>query len=214
MAGETIVSVLVPVAVAAPYTYRAPADVRPGDIVAVPLGTREVVGVVWDDPPDPVRRPQSPPADRGSASTAPPLSKEIRAFVDWVADYTLTSRGMVLRMVLRSPRRRWSRNRRFRAFASPVRRRTRMTPARARVLAAFSSTDMAWTKSGLAAAAGVSSGVVQGLDRRRHARSRDDARRAAGARRRSRLRAAGPVSRAGRRRQRRCAPRSPPAAIR
>ena len=32
---------------------------------------------------------------------APPLAKEIRSFVDWVADYTLTSRGMVLRMVLR-----------------------------------------------------------------------------------------------------------------
>ena len=52
MSGERTVSVLVPVAVAAPYTYRAPDGVRPGDIVDVPLGARDVLGVVWDDPPD------------------------------------------------------------------------------------------------------------------------------------------------------------------
>jgi hypothetical protein len=55
VAGDKVISVMVPVAVEAPYTYRAPAgmDLAPGDIVAVPLGTRDVLGVVWDDPPDP-----------------------------------------------------------------------------------------------------------------------------------------------------------------
>ena len=48
LAADSTVSVLVPVAVAAPYTYRAPAGVEPGAIVEVPLGTRDVVGVVWD----------------------------------------------------------------------------------------------------------------------------------------------------------------------
>src|SRR5437660_358097 len=49
-----LVSVLVPVAVATPYSYRVPPElsVAPGDIVTVPLGTREAVGVVWDDPAD------------------------------------------------------------------------------------------------------------------------------------------------------------------
>ena len=31
----------------------------------------------------------------------PPLKPELRKFVDWVAGYTLASRGMVLRMALR-----------------------------------------------------------------------------------------------------------------
>ena len=31
----------------------------------------------------------------------PPLKPELRKFVDWVADYTLAPRGMVLRMALR-----------------------------------------------------------------------------------------------------------------
>ncbi|HMN85632.1 MAG TPA: DEAD/DEAH box helicase, partial [Bauldia sp.] len=161
--GQTV-SVLVPVAVAQPYSYAVPPGmaVAPGDIVAVPLGTRDVVGVVWDDPPD---REIGHNRLRAIAEKfeAPPLSKEIRRFVDWVAGYTLTTRGMVLRMVLRAPG--------ALAPEAPVMgvRRAgpppeRMTPARARVLARLDETDgVAWSKSGLAAAAGVSPGVVDGL---------------------------------------------------
>jgi primosomal protein N' (replication factor Y) len=162
LAGDEIVSVLVPVAVAAPYTYRAPAGVKAGDIVAVPLGTRDVVGVVWDDPADrTIGHNRLRPIE--GTFDAPPLAKEIRAFVDWVADYTLTSRGMVLRMVLRSP-----------GALEPeapvpgVRLAgpppARMTPARARVLAALADDPPGgWTKAALAAAAGVTGSVVQGL---------------------------------------------------
>jgi len=160
LSADRPVSVLVPVAVAAPYTYRAPPGTAPGDIVEVPLGTRDVVGVVWDDPPDPEighnrLRPISGFFD------APPLPAETRRFVDWVANYTLTTRGMVLRMVLRSaaalvPEAPIAGVRR--AGAEPE----RMTAARRRVLAVIDS-DLAWSKSGLAAAAGVSPGVVDGL---------------------------------------------------
>src|SRR5437762_2583512 len=159
-AAEAVVSVLVPVAVAAPYTYRAPGSARPGDIVAVPLGSRTVVGVIWDDPPDPEIGDNRLRAIEGTFD-APPLSPEIRGFVDWVADYTLTGRGMVLRMVLRSPG----------ALEPPspvagVRRTAveppRMTPARQRVLSALEG-GLAWSRAGLAAAAGVSPGVITGL---------------------------------------------------
>ena len=46
-----IVDVLVPVALDHAYSYRAPDDLAlaVGDIVAVPLGPREAVGVVWAD---------------------------------------------------------------------------------------------------------------------------------------------------------------------
>ena len=63
----------------------------------------------------------------------PPLKPELRKFVDWVADYTLAPRGMVLRMTLRMGE-----------HLGPARERVgvrlagppppRMTPARARVL--------------------------------------------------------------------------------
>ncbi len=166
MTGESTVSVLVPVAVAAPYTYRAPAGSQAGDIVDVPLGTRDVVGVVWDDPPDTsVGHNRLRPIN--GTFEAPPLNREIRRFVDWVADYTLTSRGMVLRMVLRA-------NGALEPEAPVPGVRLagpppeRMTAARQRVLTLLAeggegADNLAWTKSGLAAAAGVTPSVVQGL---------------------------------------------------
>ncbi|MCX5495107.1 primosomal protein N' [Kaistia dalseonensis] len=156
------VSVLLPLAVDGPYTYRQPAglDLAPGDIVRVPLGPREIIGAVWDDPPDASvghnrLRPVSHRYD------SPPLDETIRKFVDWVAHYTLTPRGMVLRMVLRAP-----------DALEPERetiavRRTgvlpdRATAARQRVLDLLAD-GAPWPKSGLAAAAGVSSSVVTSL---------------------------------------------------
>jgi primosomal protein N' (replication factor Y) len=160
--GPPVVSVLVLVAVEGPYTYRAPAslDLKPGDIVAVPLGTREVVGVVWDDPPD-AEVGHNRLREVVERFDAPPLGRSIRAFVDWVANYTLTTRGMVLRMVLRAPG--------ALAPEAPIAgvrlsgpEPQRITPARQRVLERLGD-GLAWTRSGLAGAAGVSAGVIDGL---------------------------------------------------
>ncbi|HEX2256659.1 MAG TPA: primosomal protein N' [Afifellaceae bacterium] len=152
-------SVLVPVAVDRPYTYRSDRPLAPGSLVVVPLGPRQVLGAVWPAPPDAV----DPAKLREVAHIydAPPLPAELVRFVDWVADYTLAPRGMVLRMVLRAP------------GALELERPTigvrlagpppeRMTAARRRVLEAAHD-GLAWSKTGLAAAAGVSPGVVDGL---------------------------------------------------
>ena len=94
MAEVKAVSVMVPVAVAAPYTYRTSSDLQVGigDIVEVPLGTRDVVGIVWDDPPDPeIGHNRLRPVT--AKFEAPPIGEAVRGFVDWVADYTLTQRA-------------------------------------------------------------------------------------------------------------------------
>ena len=54
---QRVVDVLVPVALDQTYSYRVPAelDLAPGDLVAVPLGAREYMGVVWADNPSPIR---------------------------------------------------------------------------------------------------------------------------------------------------------------
>ena len=96
-----LVSVLVPVAVDAPYTYASDRPLAPGTIVAVPLGPRNVIAAVWHDAPDQVA-PKKLRAVEHVFDT-PPLPDSLLRFVDWVADYTLATRGMVLRMVLRSP---------------------------------------------------------------------------------------------------------------
>ncbi|MCW5696378.1 MAG: primosomal protein N' [Bauldia sp.] len=161
-AAGAAISVLLPYAVDAPYTYRAPKGVTlaPGDIVTVPLATREVTGVVWDDPPDAAMDPARLRAV-AARFDVPPLAADLRRFIDWVAHYTLSTRGMVLRMVLRVP-----------AAFEPERPLVgvrlagpppaRMTPARQRVLDILAD-GLAWSRSGLAAAAAVSPGVVGGL---------------------------------------------------
>src|SRR6185503_20563230 len=91
----------------------------------------------------------------------PPLPAELRAFVDWVADYTLSCRGMVLRMALRmgepcSPERTPIGVR----LAGPA--PARMTAARHRVLAVMADGRIR-DKREVAAEAGVSPSVVDGL---------------------------------------------------
>ena len=95
-----VVDVLVPVAVDTAYSYRAPADLtlEPGAFVGVPLGTRHATGVVWAT--------REAGGDNLKSVSAvrdwPPLQKPLRDFIDWVARWTLSPRGMVLRMAIRA----------------------------------------------------------------------------------------------------------------
>nr|WP_155197628.1 primosomal protein N' [Roseibium hamelinense] len=161
---DNIASVLVPVAVPGAYTYLVPPgeQVQPGTIVRVPLGTREVVGAVWDIEPDVAINPKKLKTITHIYKDARPLDANLRRFVDWVANWTLGAPGMVLRMVLRSeeallPEAPVPGVRRIEG-AEP----DRMTSARQRVLATMED-GLAWTKSGLSHAAGVSGSVIDGL---------------------------------------------------
>ncbi|WP_201404600.1 primosomal protein N' [Kaistia sp. 32K] len=159
--GRTV-SVLLPLAVDGPYTYKVPAglDLAPGDVVRVPLGPREMIGAVWDDPVDP-----SVGHNRLRAVLhrydSPPLDPTLRRFVDWVASYTLTQRGMVLRMVLRAPDA-LEPPRAVPALKLSGKAPDRMTAARQRVLDALAGGEP-MPKSAVAGFAAVSSSVVNGL---------------------------------------------------
>ena len=86
--------------------YRAPEALAlaPGDIVRVPLGPREILGVVWE-------------ADRLAAKEVPAeklrpvlgrydaarIEAPLRRLVEWIADYYLAPPSAVLRMAISSP---------------------------------------------------------------------------------------------------------------
>ena len=94
---KRILDVLVPVALDHAYSYRAPDNVTlaPGDLVTVPLGPRECTGVVWGEKETPDQRLDNRLKDITDRLDIPPLRGELRRFIDWVADYTLSPRGMV-----------------------------------------------------------------------------------------------------------------------
>src|ERR1700732_357538 len=102
-ASTGIVDVLVPVALNQAYSdrRRPGMELKPGDVVCVPLGPREVVAVVWAENANPDPRLHNRLKEVGERLDVPPLQEELRSLVDWVASYTLSARGMVLRMRVR-----------------------------------------------------------------------------------------------------------------
>lgn len=160
---------LLPIPADRPYSYSVSQELNllPGDFVQVPLGPRKVAAVIWDSPPE---KDKIDPAKLRAVEhrfECPPLTEEMRRFVDWVADYTISPPGMVLRSLLRAP-----------GALDPELpleginfvggQPERLTDARRRVLELVEETRdgedyLAWTRSGLAHAAGTSTSVVDGL---------------------------------------------------
>jgi primosomal protein N' (replication factor Y) len=155
------VPVMVPMPAPGAFSYAVPdgMKVEPGSIVRIPLGPRLVAGIVWDGEGGSVDARKLRPIDH--VFDCPPIAEPMRRFVDWVAAYTLSPPGMVARMLLRAPEafdpEPW-----IEGLAMTGTGPDRVTPARARVLETASD-GLAWTRSGLAHAAGVSSTVIDGL---------------------------------------------------
>jgi len=162
-ASTRIVDVLVPVALNQTYSYRVPRgmELKAGDVVGVPLGPREVLAVVWGENANPDPRLHNRLKDVSEKLDVPPLKAELRSLVDWVSNYTLSARGMVLRMTLRmgenlGP----ERGRMGVRLVGQVPQR--LTPARRRVLAVLAD-GLLHGKSEAARQAGVTTGVIDGL---------------------------------------------------
>ena len=154
-----IADVLIPLALDTAYSYAVPdgLSLKEGDVVQVPLGTREVVGVVWTLRAGPGGnfKPVT------GAIEAPALSSKMRKFLDWVAWYTLAPKGSALGMGLKlaDPDRPEAVRVGIRLAGPPPRR---MTPTRQRVLEAAAD-GLVRPKRQLAHEAGVSAGVIDGL---------------------------------------------------
>ncbi|KAF0120931.1 MAG: primosomal protein N' [Methylocystaceae bacterium] len=156
-----VVEILAPVAVDSTYSYLAPAAMRlrPGDSVTAPLGRREAYGVVWS-----IDGGSGPGGNLKTVSARldrPPLSQKLRGFIDWLARYTLTPRGMALRLATRAAEDAGPESPRmlYRATGNVP---ERLTPTRARVLKAAEG-GVAFAKKALAEAAACSLGVIDAL---------------------------------------------------
>lgn len=98
--GGSRVGVLLPVPLGKVYDYRVPqgVELHAGDFVRVPFGPRKLIGVVWGPG-------QGSVAEHKLKSVlarlpAPPMASVTRKFVDWLAAYTLSTLGQVLKMAM------------------------------------------------------------------------------------------------------------------
>ncbi|MEI8145736.1 MAG: primosomal protein N', partial [Alphaproteobacteria bacterium] len=163
MSAPRYAEVLIPVALEGPYSYRIPEglDLAVGDVVAVPLGTRQTIGAVWGLRDEPGGVSHNRLKDIAARHDVPPVPQEVRRLVDWIAAYTLAPRGLVLRMAIRDPE-----------SLVPPRPRVgvrhtgkapeRVTAPRLKVLATLAE-GFARSKAETAREAGVSVGVIDGL---------------------------------------------------
>lgn len=97
---KNTVEIMLPLFFPGPLTYGVPQgmSVGMGDIVQVPLGTRRIEGVVWGLS-DASIAPEKLKYILKKYDT-PPLQEPLRRCIDWVADYTLSPPGNVLKMAI------------------------------------------------------------------------------------------------------------------
>lgn len=154
-----IADILIPLALDTAYSYAVPdhVNLKKGDVVLVPLGARETFGMVW----------ALRDGAKGNLKTvikrveAPNFSPGLRRFIDWISWYTLAPGGSCLALALRPPEiDRVDAVRLGVRLAGPLPQR--MTPARARVIAAAEG-GLIHAKRELSEMASVSTGVVDGL---------------------------------------------------
>ncbi len=159
--------VVLAVALDQSYDYLVPEglELEPGCFVVVPFGPQSRIGVVWDAPVGEPGKAIDPKKLKTIADRldVPPLPVTSLKFAEWIARYTLTPLGMVVRMMMSA-----------RAAFEPVKPRfgvtivegapepPRMTPARKSALL-IAADGAIRPKSALAGEAHCSSGVIDGL---------------------------------------------------
>ncbi|GJD97027.1 primosomal protein N' [Methylobacterium iners] len=153
--------ILIPLALESAYSYAVPEglELAAGDVVQVPLGPREIVGVVWEVGESASGSNLRPVTGRVEV---PPLAPGLRGLVDWLARYTLAPKGSALAMTLRLPDEAAGTETIRVGVRAAGRPPARATAARTKVLA-VAADGAVHGKSALAKAAGVSLSVVDGL---------------------------------------------------
>lgn len=155
--------VLLPLPLAGAFDYVCPENISPpacGSFVRVPFGARTMTGVVWESA-EKSEIDESKLKDIRAVCDLPVLSSSNRKLIDWVAGYTLSSPGAVLKMAM-------SVDDVFQGIgetdgyvAADTAEKIRLTAARRKVMDAV--TDMPRTAAEIARLAGVSPSVVKGL---------------------------------------------------
>ena len=98
---QQIISVLPATGIGRSYSYKADKNLQVGTYVKISFGRQEVIGVVWNDVID-TNLPISKIKSVAEVYDAPPLQEDMLAYIEKVAAWTMTPKGMILKMVIPS----------------------------------------------------------------------------------------------------------------
>ncbi|MDG1708675.1 MAG: DEAD/DEAH box helicase family protein, partial [Emcibacteraceae bacterium] len=132
-----------------------------GDFVTVPLPGRELQGVVWNLNPENSDVPIEKLKSVVRKAELPPLPENLIKFVEWVASYTLSPAGSVLKMALSVPRK-FDKEKKKVFYRLSNDLPEKLTPARQRIVDAAIS-DMPMAVKTWVEVASVNEGVVRGM---------------------------------------------------
>lgn len=143
------------------YAPRPGLDAPPGSIVRVPLGPREINGVVWEADRLPVKEVDASKLRRINAVyDAPPLPERLRRLAEWVSAYYYAPLSSVVRMAMPIPSA-LDGARTITEYRLTGSEPQRLTPQRAAALDALS--DRQGVVREMAEWANVSDAVIRGL---------------------------------------------------
>ena len=150
---------LLPRPLAGAYDYKLETALPRGTLVVAPLGSTEMLGVVWGAAEGAVGDNRLKVAV--GLEGGPALPAKLCDFIDWVADYTLSPPGAILAMALRS-RDAFEPEARRTAYVKGETVPARLSEPRKRALE-IAADGLARSVAGLAEDANVSAAVVRGL---------------------------------------------------
>lgn len=93
-------SVLLPIPLNHPFHYLSSQSLKPGTLVKVPFGSRQLYGIVWKEEEPAPSKPLKPLLLAFENVGLPDISLK---FMERVSEYTLTPRGQILKMILPTP---------------------------------------------------------------------------------------------------------------
>lgn len=96
-------SVIIPLPLSKAFSYEIADDiiVKEGSIVQVPVGNKSYVGVVWKIDDTTINNSFEIKSIK-RVYHLPPMNKNLRKLIDWIAEYTVSYPGIVLKMALSS----------------------------------------------------------------------------------------------------------------
>ncbi len=157
------IQVLLPLPLSGVLDYLVPEELilREGDFVTVPLSGREVQGVVWNSNPEESDVPLDKLKYVIRKTDLPSLPESLMKFISWVAGYTLSPLGSVLKMALSVPRK-FDKPKKKTLYKLASELPDKLSPARTRIKETAVG-NMPLTVKSWCEIAAVGEGVVRGM---------------------------------------------------